>query len=114
MSRSVYVNSVLREQWDYTTRLYTTWDAAGVQSSQRVFTAAENTRADADQAGVVLDTNRSDLTTKALSALAANDTYRAIVGPTNAQVVTQVDRLTRECSGMIRLLLAQLDTTAGT
>lgn len=58
--------------------------------------------------------NATDIRTKAVAALAANDTYRAIVSPTNAQIVTQVDRLTRECSGLIRLLLSQLDTTAGT
>lgn len=60
------------------------------------------------------DANETDLRTKVISALAANDTYRAIASPTNAQVIAQVDKLTRECSGIIRLLLSQLDTTAGT
>jgi len=58
--------------------------------------------------------NGTDLRAKAVGALAANETYLAITLPVNTQVVAQVDRLTRECSGIIRLLLSQLDTTAGT
>ena len=53
----------------------------------------------------ITQTNTSDLTTKANAALAANATYLALASPTNAQVVAQVDRLTRECSAIIRLLL---------
>lgn len=51
---------------------------------------------------------------RAESALAANGTYLALASPTNAQVVAQVGRLTRECSALIRLPLRRLDTDDGT
>ena len=58
--------------------------------------------------------NEQAIQDKAFKALTANDNYRAIVGPTNAQVVAQVDLLTREVSGTIRLLLGLFNTTTGT
>lgn len=58
--------------------------------------------------------NDRDLRQKALTALDANATYLALVNPTNAQNLVQIQRLTRECSGLIRLLLGRLEDTAGT
>lgn len=58
--------------------------------------------------------NRDGLHAKARQALAANATYLALPTPTNAQVVAQVARLTRECSALIRLVLDDLSDISGT
>ena len=58
--------------------------------------------------------NLADLQSKAQNAIDANDTFLAIASPTNAQAVAQVQKLTRENTAIIRLLLGLLDSTAGT
>lgn len=63
---------------------------------------------------VTIEVNQSTLVSRATAALTANATYLGIAAPTNAQVVAQVQLLTKECNGIIRLLLSQLDSTAGT
>lgn len=60
------------------------------------------------------DLNRDDLTTKAVQALATNATYLALASPSTVQNTAQIQRLTRECNAIIRLLLNQLDDTSGT
>lgn len=54
------------------------------------------------------------LTERVTAALAANADYLALSPPTNAQVAAQVTRLTRQSSGVIRLLLRAMDSTEGT
>ena len=49
---------------------------------------------------------RADIHIKARQALDANATFLALASPTNPQILTQVRRLTRECSAVIRLLVA--------
>lgn len=58
--------------------------------------------------------NQVNLQQKALGALARNSTFLGIVSPTNAQIVTQVNSLTRQINAIIRLLLNQTDDTSGT
>lgn len=56
----------------------------------------------------------ADLRSKASAALTANATYLALATPTVAQNTAQVQKLTRECNAIIRLLLGQLDSNTGT
>lgn len=77
-----------------------------------------------DRNGNLLDTktfqtspeqdNAVTLNQRAKAALTANASYLAIATPTTAQVTAQVATLTKECSALIRLLLNQFDSTAGT
>lgn len=62
----------------------------------------------------ITEINAATLKDRAAHAIIANITYLSITSPTNAQVVAQVNRLTKECSGLIRLLLDQTDDIAGT
>lgn len=58
--------------------------------------------------------NAEVLRGKAGQALAINTAFLALPTPTNAQVVTQVQRLTRQMNALIRLTLAQLDDISDT
>jgi hypothetical protein len=58
--------------------------------------------------------NRAALQVKAIQALQSNIDYLAITTPSQVQVLTQVNRLTRQTSGIIRLLLNELDSQTGT
>lgn len=62
----------------------------------------------------VEETNAASLRDRAAQALAANAAFLALASPTNAQVLAQVQRLTKECSALIRLGQNLLDTTDGT
>lgn len=113
-ARDIYVDNVLRERWDDTARAFTAWNASGAQTSTRPYTAAENAAADAQAAQATRDGNTSGIRTKLQTAIDANATYLAVTAPTNAQVVAQVARLTREATGLMRLELNATDTTDGT
>ena len=58
--------------------------------------------------------NDADMLAKVQQALSVNVAYSALSSPTNAQVATQVGRLTRETTALIRLMLGLLSSTDGT
>jgi len=60
------------------------------------------------------DVNADTLRDRAAQAIAANQTFLGLASPTNPQTVAQVQRLTRECTALIRLMLGLLDDTTGT
>jgi len=102
------------EERDDITATVTTWDDAGTVTDTRPYTAEEQAAADAEAVQRTAGTNRATIEDRAVTALAANATYLAIGSPSNAQNLAQIRLLTRECTGLIRLLLDQLDTTNGT
>ena len=55
--------------------------------------------------------NKLTLEEKALQALDINKAFLSLASPTNAQLATQLKALTRQSSGVIRLLLNKLDST---
>lgn len=116
MARYVVVSTILSDKTIYDGPF--TWDGvtqwavpAGRQAMLEV-TALSGSYAYPAQP--IADQNAATLRTRANNALAANATYQAISAPTNPQVVAQVLLLTKECNGIIRLLLSQLDDITGT
>jgi len=84
-------------------RAYLAWVAAG--NTAPVLPAPPRGQA---------DLNADDLRAKATTALTNNAAFQAIASPTNAQAVTQVQALTRQVNGLIRLANSLLDDTSGT
>jgi hypothetical protein len=58
-------------------------------------------------------TTLANILSSADLALAVNTAYLAIPSPTQAQAIAQVDKLTRECSGIIRILRGQWGASEG-
>lgn len=58
--------------------------------------------------------NQTAILAKAEQALAVNAAFLALASPTNPQILLQVQRLTRENTGIIRLLLGRLEDTSDT
>lgn len=58
--------------------------------------------------------NRTALMGKGASALLNNESYLDIATPTQAQALAQINALTLQMDAVIRLLINQLSSTAGT
>jgi hypothetical protein len=63
---------------------------------------------------VLAEANEATIRARAELALDSNAAFLDLGAPTNAEALAQIKRLTRECNGLIRLVLRQLDTTEGT
>ena len=115
MSAQRYENGVLRNQWDDPTRTYTEWDAQGVQTLTRAYTAAENAAADAIAADVAVTANENTIRAETEANLAKLDAE--IINLTNAALFTQsgtgnaLKLLARTLRLVIRLLIRRFDGT---
>jgi Na+/alanine symporter len=127
VSAESWVGGVRREFWDDTTRLYTTWNAAGVQTSQRAYTPAEAGAADAAAAAATARTNEATLVEQLRLTIDALITSRAtlkatVLDPTNATinsnpaaVIKAVAKAVRDDEQTLlrlcRVIARQLDST---
>lgn len=58
--------------------------------------------------------NRTIMRDRLAAVIAANNTFGAIASPTTAQVTAQAKALTKQCTGLAKLMLDLLDDTTGT
>ncbi len=62
-----------------------------------------------DETTIEVDATADELHDRARQALQSNRDYLALSSPTAAQSREQVERLTRQVQGLIRLVIGQLD-----
>lgn len=102
------------EQWDSDAGTYTNWDPLGNVLTARPLTDEEITAVNSAAISSSFTGNQQVITSRAWAAVAANNAYLAIPSPSSTQVAAQVAILTRECTGLIRLLLGTFETLADT
>lgn len=76
--------------------------------------ARADRRAAAKTAAAPRVQHATDLRTKLLAAMNANQTYIGLSSPTAAQTTAEVKLLARQVNALIRLQLGKLDSTDGT
>ena len=98
--------------------IYTAWAPDGTVTTTRALTALEAAALSAQETQAVAGVNADTLRTRASTALTTNATYLALsagaLTPTAAQQTVQVNKLTRECNVLIRLVISLLDDLSGT
>jgi hypothetical protein len=102
MSSYVFANDILRERWDDATRLYTAWDAEGVQTEQRPYTAEENTDADGAAAQATQQANKSTIELNLEEDLA---TMQAIKDTPNSTINDSPASYIKEVAVAVRRLI---------
>ena len=106
---AVQLDGVLRKWWDDATRTYHEYDAASVETLARPYTAEENADADAAALAATRAANLQKIYTAMSNARTNNTTFLGIASPTNAQVVAQVQALTRQNNGLMRVVYGLLN-----
>jgi hypothetical protein len=102
-------NGITRQWWDDATRTYHEYDEASVETLTRAYATQENADADARTAAATRATNLQKIYAAMTNARANNTTFLGIASPTNAQVVAQVQALTRQNNGLMRVVYGILN-----
>lgn len=102
---------VLRKRWNDNTERYTEWDAAGVQTLDRAYTALELSQKADRIAQNQFVLNKEAIETAIKKAFLTNRTYLALTSPTAAQNTAEIQALARQMNGVFRYLLNQFDGT---
>jgi hypothetical protein len=109
LTRLVDGNGILRKWWDDATRTYHEYDEVAVETLARPYTAAENADADARALAATRQANLQKIYTAMGNARTNNTTFLGIASPANAQVVAQVQALTRQNNGIMRVIYGLLN-----
>lgn len=111
--RKLDTAGVLRQWWDDGTRTYHEYDAAGVETLTRPYTAEENAAADAAALEVQQDANRRTIEDKLDVAMTDVQTLLDTANATiNAAPAPYIKTLARVARLLIRLVRRKLDGTA--
>jgi len=107
-----YVDNVLRERWDDTTRTYTAWDEDGVETENRPYSAEENARADAEAHEQEQESNKSTIETNLEADLEA---MQAVIDQENAALRDDPSQEVKDIARAVRRLIRMaLDDYSGT
>ena len=99
---------------DDVARIVTSYDRFGVQTGTRPYSAAEITAATDRTTALAAWTNGQALRDKARAALTSNAAFLADSSVTQAEAVTQVQKLTRQVNALIKLAVNDLADQSGT
>lgn len=83
--RQTIIAGIIREQWDDAAQVYTAYDATGVRTISRPYTAAEVTTAQQVAAQAALDTTRVSLDSKVRAAVKVGGTLDVDLGTTDTK-----------------------------
>lgn len=93
-----------REVVDLGKRLVTTYEA---DAKATLKLTAERAMSDEEVATLTAAENERTIDDRVRKALEVNKTFLALASPTNAQTLAQVKALTRQVSGIIRILVRE-------
>jgi len=118
VSRRIWHDGRVVEEWDDAARTYRRYDSAGSLVEERPYTGDEAAALVAAESHTARTLVRNALLAKTDAALQADLTYLdSVVPATGAErltrVETQVERLTRQVVALLRLVGERLDDTAG-
>lgn len=104
-----YTDGVLRQEWNDDTLTYTAWDENGQITEQRPYTPEEEELASVSLALANQDANEQKILAKASAAIEDNRAFLALESPTSPQALVQVQNLTRQVTGLLKLKVRDLD-----